>query len=498
MFPLSPHRHGRTASTAPLRSLADRISARRRRAHRALQLALRAQVRRRVPAPHRGHRQGAQHRREHARDLRRDWSGSACNWDDAVVYQGANLERHRADATALLENGTAYRCFCTQEELAERRAAAESRKEAFKYDRRCDRLDPAEIARRVAAGMPFTVRFRVPEGTTSGTTSSTGRSRSRTRTSRTSSSSARTGRRSTTSPSCPTTSRWESRSSCAATITSRTRRSRSCSTARSAPPLPTFAHLPMIHGIDGKKLSKRHGATAVGDYQHLGILPQRDAQLPRAARLVARQRHRGHDGAADDRAVRHDGLSKKAAIFDTKKLEWMNGQHLQPASADELAPRHAGARRRGLDDRGGARVAARVVSSRCSTCSRCARARSTTSCVRRRPISATRSSTTPDAVAKQWKDRAGHGGHSRGVRDALAALPEWEPAAMEDALRTIAEQLGFGEKAGKLFQPLARRAHRTDREPGNLRRAHDARPRPVAGAHRCGGALSQSRRSPDR
>ena len=39
-------------------------------------------------------------------------------------------------------------------------------------------------------------------------------------------------------------------------------------------PLPRFAHLPMIHGPDGKKLSKRHGATAVGDYQHLGILPQ--------------------------------------------------------------------------------------------------------------------------------------------------------------------------------------------------------------------------------
>src|ERR687890_783893 len=38
--------------------------------------------------------------------------------------------------------------------------------------------------------------------------------------------------------------------------------------------LPVFAHLPMIHGLDGKKLSKRHGATAVGDYQHHGLLPQ--------------------------------------------------------------------------------------------------------------------------------------------------------------------------------------------------------------------------------
>ena len=68
-------------------------------------------------------------------------------------------------------------------------------------------------------------------------------------------------------------------------------------------PLPQFAHLPMIHGMDGKKLSKRHGATAVGDYQHMGILSRGDAQLSRAARLVAGQRHRGDDRAADDRAV---------------------------------------------------------------------------------------------------------------------------------------------------------------------------------------------------
>src|SRR6476660_5418805 len=87
-------------------------------------------------------------------------------WDEEVVYQGANLERHRADAERMLANGTAYRCFCTQAELAERRAAAEARKESFKYDRRCDRLDRAEVDRRVAAGEPFTLRFRVPEGTT--------------------------------------------------------------------------------------------------------------------------------------------------------------------------------------------------------------------------------------------------------------------------------------------------------------------------------------------
>src|SRR5919199_6991454 len=92
------------------------------------------------------------------------WLG--LDWDEEVVYQGANLERHRRDAQRLLDAGAAYRCFCTPAELEERRKEAEARKESFKYDRRCDQLDPAEVERRVAAGAPFTVRFRVPEGAT--------------------------------------------------------------------------------------------------------------------------------------------------------------------------------------------------------------------------------------------------------------------------------------------------------------------------------------------
>jgi glutamyl-tRNA synthetase len=59
-----------------------------------------------------------------------------------------------------------------------------------------------------------------------------------------------------------------------------------------------------------------------------------------------------------------------------------------------------------------------------------------------------------EAEAKQWKDRPATAAILREVGSALSALPDWEPAAMEEALRTLAERLGFGEKAGKLFQPL--------------------------------------------
>src|SRR6478752_1066045 len=78
-------------------------------------------------------------------------------WDEAVVYQGANLARHQADVARLLETNKAYRCFCTAQELDEQRKAAEARGEAFKYDRRCERLPAEEVGRRVSAGVPHVV-----------------------------------------------------------------------------------------------------------------------------------------------------------------------------------------------------------------------------------------------------------------------------------------------------------------------------------------------------
>src|SRR3954464_11693656 len=74
-----------------------------------------------------------------------EWLG--LTWDEEVVYQGANLERHRADGRRRGAPGRPYRCFCTQAELEERRKEADARKESFKYDRRCDRLPGEEVER---------------------------------------------------------------------------------------------------------------------------------------------------------------------------------------------------------------------------------------------------------------------------------------------------------------------------------------------------------------
>jgi len=98
--------------------------------------------------------------------------------------------------------------------------------------------------------------------------------------------------------------------------------------------LPRFGHVPLIHGLDGKRLSKRHGATAVGEYAQLGILPE---ALRNFLALL------GWNPGGDrelffemDELVRAFTLADvqgKSAIFDPAKLEWMNGEHLRHRAA---------------------------------------------------------------------------------------------------------------------------------------------------------------------
>lgn len=378
------------------------------------------------------------------------WLG--LTWDEEVVYQGANLAAHQADARRLLESGAAYRCFCTPAELDERRKEAEARKDAFRYDRRCDRLDRAEVERRVEAGVPFVLRFRVPEGTTEWDDMVHGRIafpnkdiedfvilRS---------------------DGTPIYNMAVVSDDIAMRITlvmrgddhiSNTPKQILLYLALGAP-LPRFAHLPMIHGTDGKKLSKRHGATAVGDYQHMGILP---SAMRNFLALLGWSPGGDLEVMTLEQMVElfdQDGLLRKAAVFDPKKLEWMNGQHLSMLPVEEVAQW----------------VMPALVSAGLATSAELAerhdwfiallellrvRARTIDDVVRQaEPFLAQAIAYDPDAVAKQWKDAAGTAEILGAVRSCLAALPEWTPAVMEDSLRELAESRGLA--AGKLFQPL--------------------------------------------
>jgi len=379
-----------------------------------------------------------------------EWLG--LQWDEEVVHQGANLQRHRADAEALLERGTAYRCFCTPEEIDTRRREAEATGEAFKYDRRCDRLLPDEVARRVATGMPFALRFRVPDGETSwddivhGVITFPNKDIEDFVVLR--------------SDATPVYNMAVVSDDIAMRITlvmrgddhiSNTPKQIMLYNALGAS-LPRFAHLPMIHGLDGKKLSKRHGATAVGDYRHMGILPQ--AMLNFLALL-------GWSPGNDIEVMTVpqmielfsvDGLLKKAAIFDPKKLEWMNGQHLSLLANEALAPLV-------IDALAEARLETReqLEARRSWLLSLIdllkVRSRTIDDIVRQAiPYMAEHVSYDADAVAKQWKDRAATVGLLSSVRNTLASVDAWEPPVLEEALRILAEQRGVG--AGKLFQPL--------------------------------------------
>ena len=379
-----------------------------------------------------------------------EWLG--LTWDEDVVYQGANLERHQQDARALLERGKAYRCFCTPAELDQRRKEAESRKSAFRYDGRCDRLPKEEIERRVAAGDGHTIRFRIPGGSTTWNDLVHG---------------------DITFPNkdiddfvvlrtdgTPIYNLAVVSDDIAMRITivmrgddhiSNTPKQIMLYEALGAT-LPRFAHLPMIHGTDGKKLSKRHGATAVGDYQHLGLLPE--AMLNFLA-LLGWSPGNDIEVMTTDEMVKlfsADKLSKKAAIFDPQKLEWMNGQHLSRTSSERLLPIVAKA----LEENGLA--TRRDVESRRDWYRGLIellkiRARTIDDIVRQAaPYLREDIEYDPDAVAKQWKDRDATVSILTATRARLAASTNWAAAPLEEELRQLAESLGT--TGGKVFQPL--------------------------------------------
>src|SRR5687768_3529556 len=379
-----------------------------------------------------------------------DWLG--LKWDGDVVYQGANVGRHQSDARRLLEVGAAYRCFCTSAELDARRRDAEARKEAFKYDRRCDRLDRAEVERRVTAGEPNVIRFRVPEGTTEWNDMVHDRI-------------AFPNKdiedfvvlRSDETP-IYNLAVVSDDITMAITIVMRgddhisnTPKQIMLYDALGVS-LPRFGHLPMIHGTDGKKLSKRHGATAVGDYQHMGILPE--TMLNFLALLGWSPGHDIEVMSVGDmiHAFTVEGLSRKAAIFDPKKLEWMNGQHLARADSERLLPLVT----RGL-------VAAGITSPADVESRRLwyldlvdimkVRGRTIDEIVQQcAPYLRDEVEYDAGAVSKQWKDRDATAELLAATRDRLSGVPDWSVPSLEGALRELAETRNL--PAGKLFQPL--------------------------------------------
>ena len=243
-------------------------------------------------------------------------------------------------ALELVEKGAAYPCFCTKEQLEADRKAAQERKDPFQgYQRRCRDLDPEEACRRIEAGEPYVLRIKVPEDrgdvvihdAVHGEVTFDAKELDDFVIFR--------------SDGTPTYNFATVVDDAMMKIThvirgddhlSNTPRQVMVYEALGAP-VPTFAHISMILGADGKKLSKRHGATSVEEYRDAGYLPDAFVNylallgwsLDGETTIIPR------DVLASKFSL--DRISKNPATFDPKKLDWVNAEYINGMSDAQFA-----------------------------------------------------------------------------------------------------------------------------------------------------------------
>ena len=203
-------------------------------------------------------------------------------------------------------------------------------------------------------------------------------------------------------------------------------------------PTPVYGHLPLLHGPDGKKLSKRHGATSVQDLREAGYLPE--AVLNYLALL---------GWGFDDETTFHsldelkerfrlERVSKSPAVFDEQKLRWMNGRYLRELDVDDLT-----GRLEALTGRSGLRGAVEISQDKISTLSEFW------------PLTHFFFDGPADDPAAREKVIEAPGARKAldEARAALAEVPEpWTQESVQSALDGVAERLGVKRK--QVFQPL--------------------------------------------
>lgn len=269
------------------------------------------------------------------------WLG--LEWDEGPEYQSQRLERYRVLAAEFERLGHAYPCFCTAAELQARRAQAEAQKRAWKYDGKCRQLTTADRDRLRAEGRASALRFRVPDqGETGFNDLVFGR--------------VTVEHRDLEdfvllrSDGQPTYHLGVVADDLDMRITHVIRGADHLSNTPKqilmyqalGQPLPEFAHLPLILGPDRQRLSKRHGATAVGAYRDQGVLPE--ALLNFLALLGWTPPKAPGEAEAREimpldemtQAFALEAVSRSNAVFDLEKLAWMNSEYLRRLPLDRL------------------------------------------------------------------------------------------------------------------------------------------------------------------
>ena len=261
-------------------------------------------------------------------------------YEEGPFYQMQRLERYRVVIAQMVRAGTAYHCYCQPDELDAMREAQRVRGEKPRYDGRW-RPEPGKTLAPPPAGVPPVVRFRNPtDGDVSwddlvkGTITISNRELDDLIIARTDGT--------PTYNFCVVVDDWDMQISHVIRgddHVNNTPRQINILRALGAE-LPVYGHVPMILGPDGDKLSKRHGAVSVMQYEQAGYLPEAmvnylarlgwshgDAELFSRGKLVE-----WFDGAH---------LAKSPAQWDAAKLNWVNAQYIKTMPEDALAERVA-------------------------------------------------------------------------------------------------------------------------------------------------------------
>jgi glutamyl-tRNA synthetase len=267
-----------------------------------------------------------------------DWNeGPGIGGPYVPYFQSQRYDRHCAAAASLVAADRAYYCYCSSDRLREERERAEARGEAWQYDRRCLNLSLERRAELEAANTPRATRFKVPPGKTAFDDVVHGRIEF-------------DGDhiedfvivRSDRHPVYHLSVVVDDIDMRITHIVrgddhiSNTPKHVLLFNALNAS-LPVFAHVPLILGSDKKRLSKRHGATSVMEYERQGYLPDALVNF-----LVLLGWSPGGDRELMSRAeliesFTLEGITGSNAVFDVAKLDWMNGQYIARMPLKQLA-----------------------------------------------------------------------------------------------------------------------------------------------------------------
>ena len=257
-----------------------------------------------------------------------NWLG--LTWDDKVVYQYARAERHRAVAEELLKKGKAYYCYATPEELDEMRAAQKAAGKPIRYDGRWRDRDPG-------VAKPNVPRIKAPQA---GVTLIDDKVQGEVRFSNDVLDDFILLR----SDGNPTYMLSVVVDDFDMGVTHVIRGDDHLTNAARQVqiieamgwPVPTYAHLPLLHGEDGAKLSKRHGALGIHEYEDLGYLPE----AMRNYLLRLGWSHGDDEIISTEQAIdwfNLESIGRSPSRVDFKKLANLNGHYIREADNGRLA-----------------------------------------------------------------------------------------------------------------------------------------------------------------